>query len=286
MAKTIGNPLSWSARNIGAVGDHLAATATQIGGEAKPTAPPEIRDLTNGDLRAALRAGWGDFLACRTDAVFAVLIYPIIGVALIAFGFQMDHLPLLFPLIAGFALLGPVAAVGLYEMSRRREAGEPVSWQSSFSVIGSPSFGAVVVLGGYLLALFLIWIFVALTLFNWTLGPEPPVSVAAFASDVFNTPAGWTMMILGFAVGFVFALVALAISVVSFPLLLDRHVGVPVAVVTSVRVLRRNPVVILTWGGIVAAALVLGSIPFLAGLVVVMPVLGHATWHLYRRAVA
>lgn len=286
MAKTIGNPLSWGAQRLGGAGDHLAATAAVLGGEDKTGAAPAVLPLSYGDLGASLRAGWADFLACRSDAIFAVLIYPVIGLALIAFGFHMDHLPLLFPLIAGFALLGPVAAVGLYEMSRRREAGAPVTWQSAFDVVRSPSFGAILLLGFYLLGLFVMWMLVAVVLYNWTLGPASPASLGSFLNDVASTPAGWTMTILGIGLGGLFALTALAVSVVSFPLLLDRHVGVPVAVATSIRVTRENSGVILAWGAIVAAGLALGSIPFLAGLIVVMPVLGHATWHLYRRAVA
>lgn len=284
MAKTIGNPLSWTARQVGSVRDHIAASTAELGGDA--SAPPRVNALTMSDIGQALGAGKADFLACRTDAIFAVLVYPLVGLALIAVGFQANHLPLLFPLLAGFALLGPVAAVGLYEMSRRREAGEAVNWQSALAVIRSPSFGAVIVMGLYMLGLFVVWMLVALQIYNWTMGPELPVSLAAFVSDVFTTSAGWTLIIVGCGVGFLFALLALAISVVSFPLLLDRHVGVPVAIVTSVRVMLKNPAVILAWGAVVALFLLLGAIPFLAGLVIVMPILGHATWHLYRRAVS
>lgn len=284
MAKTIGNPLSWTARQLGRSGAHLSASASELGGVSG--AEPIVSPLTLGDLHASLRAGWDDFLACRTDAIIAVLIYPLVGLALISYGFHLEHLPKLFPLMAGFALLGPVAAVGLYEMSRRRELGDPINWQTALSVIRAPSFGAILVLGLYLLGLFLLWMLVAVTLYNLTLGPDAPASFGAFISDVFTTGAGWVMLTLGVGIGFLFALCALAISVVSFPLLLERNVGVPVAVVTSIRVLRASPMVTLTWGALVAAALALGSLPFLAGLIIVIPVLGHATWHLYRRAVA
>ena len=284
MAKTIGNPISWSARQLGRTGEHIASSTSQLGGEDQ--SEPVVSALTIGDLHASLWAGWDDFLACRTDAVFAVLIYPLVGLALIAFGFQADNLPKLFPLIAGFALLGPVAAVGLYEMSRRRELGLPVNWHCVFSVLRSPSFGAIFVLGLYLLGLFLFWMLTAVALYNWTIGPGTPESLRGFLSDVFTTPRGWALILLGNAIGFLFALCALAISVVSFPLLLELKVGVPVAIVTSVRVLRASPFVTLVWGAIVALGLMLGTIPFLAGLIVIMPVLGHSTWHLYRRAVA
>ncbi len=285
MAKTIGNPISWAARNIGATGDHIAESVTRIG-SADTRHLPTVQTLTLQDLRACLRAGYQDFLETRADAIFIVLIYPIAGLLMFGFGLNRNMVPLLAPLIAGFALIGPVAAVGLYEISRKREQGSDVHWLDAFGVFRSPSFGAILALGFYLVALLLVWLMVAQSIYVQTLGPDLPTSLGAFVTQVFTTKAGWTMILFGNAVGFLFALIALAISVVSFPLLLNRKVGVPVAVVTSVRVLRHNPGVILAWGFIVAAMLVLGAIPMLLGLIVVIPVLGHATWHLYRRAVA
>ncbi len=135
------------------------------------------------------------------------------------------------------------------------------------------------------LALFIVWILTAHGIYFATMGPEAPASIGSFARDVFTTGAGWALLILGCAVGFLFAALVLATSVVSFPLLLDRDVGLPAAVITSMRVAAANPVTIAVWGLIVAAGLVIGSIPFFLGLIVVMPILGHATWHLYRRAV-
>lgn len=283
MAKTIGNPLSWMATRMGASGNHISASMRELTGEA--VEPPVLKELSTDDIRAALRAGWQDFLESRTDVIFIVLIYPLVGLLLIGFGLHMNLLPLLFPLMAGFVLLGPVAAVGLYEISRRREAGEPANWLSAVGVIRSPSFGAVVVLGIFLSSIFLVWMLAANAIHAVTLGPEPPASVGSFLSDVFLTGPGWAMIILGLVVGFFFALAVLATSVVSFPLLLDRHVGVPTAIMTSVQLTRENPRVVLTWGAIVAGALVLGTLPALIGLIIVMPVLGHATWHFYRRAI-
>ena len=285
MAKTIGNPISWTARNLGATSDHIVESVTRIGG-AETDKPPTVLTLTRQDLFACLKAGYDDFLETRADAIFVILVYPIAGLLMFGIGLNRNLVPLLAPLVAGFALVGPVAAVGLYEISRKREQGGDAHWLDALGVFRSPSFGAIAALGLYLVLLLLVWLMVAQSIYAQTLGPDLPTSVAAFAAQVFTTGAGWTMILFGSAVGFLFALIALAVSVVSFPLLLDRKVGLPVAVVTSVRVMRHNPGVILTWGFIVAALLVLGAIPMLLGLIVIMPVLGHATWHLYRRAVA
>ncbi|OBY24756.1 DUF2189 domain-containing protein [Leisingera sp. JC1] len=284
MAKTIGNPLSWLLQGAETTSHHVGQTV----GEMRSTgarAMPEARKLSMDDIIHSLAAGLEDFAACRSDAMFLVLFYPIIGIALIVMSLSMNLLPLIVPMIMGFAILGPVAAVGLYEMSSRREAGMETRWMDAFAVIRSPSFGAILVLGLYLAALFIIWLVAADMIYSRTLGPEPPASVMGFIGDVLTTREGWIMSISGGILGAVFAFAALAMSLVSFPLLMDRHVGLPVAVATSIKVLRKNPMVCMAWGVIVGVSLIVGSIPFLAGLIIVVPVLGHATWHLYRRAV-
>jgi uncharacterized membrane protein len=286
MSETIGNPLSWSAQEIGAVGRHIGAAAGRVGhGDAGGVEMPAVRHLAVRDLRECLRKGAEDFAACRTDVAFLALLYPVIGILLVAMTVNRDLVPLIFPVMAGFALVGPVAAVGLYEMSRRRERGEEPGWADALTVTRAPSFGAILALGLMLLGVFVVWILTAHAIWFATLGPERPASLSAFLHDAFTTGAGWAMIVIGCGVGALFALGVLVASVVAFPLLLDRDVGLPVAVVTSARVARANPVPILAWGLIVAAGLVLGSIPLFLGLIVVMPILGHATWHLYRRAV-
>lgn len=284
MAKTIGNPASWVAQAFAGAGRHLGENAAALGGA--DTGAVELREITLGDLREALRRGAEDFAAFRTDVLALCLIYPFVGLALVWLSFSANQLPLIFPLAAGFALIGPLAAVGFYELSRRREKGQPAGWGDAFGFLSGPALGPVLVLGGYLLSLFVAWLVIAHWIWRLTLGPEPPESVAAFLGDVFFTPAGWAMIVIGCGVGFVLAAAVLAMSLVSFPMLIDRNVGVPVAVATSLAVARKNPRTVAAWGLIVAAALVAGSIPALLGLAIVLPLFGHATWHLYRRAVA
>lgn len=280
----IRNPIEWGWDQL-----HLARRAAASTGRAlrgEPAARPHVRRIAIADLRAALAGGLDDFGACRSDVVFLCLMYPVIGLAAVWLTFGYDLLPLLFPLASGLALVGPVAATGLYEMSRRREAGLEPSWADAVRVTYSPAFGAIAVLGLALVAIFLLWLAAAWAIYEATLGPMPPASPGAFLRDIFTTGAGWTMLVLGLGVGFLFALLVLTISVVSFPLLLDRNVGLYTAVETSVRAVAANPGPMAAWGLIVAGGLVLGSLPLFLGLIVVMPVLGHATWHLYRRVVA
>ena len=204
------------------------------------------------DLRHALAEGARDFAACRTDVVFLCLLYPIAGIIISRVAFNYGLLPLIFPLIAGFALIAPLFGVGLYEMSRRREQGVAIGWSDAFAVLRSPAIGSVVVMGLLLLALFALWLFAASFIYTLTLGPHLPISAASFARDVLTTPQGWTMIVVGMGVGFLFALAALVISVVSFPLLLDRNVGVYCAVATSVKAVRENPGPMAVWGLIIA----------------------------------
>jgi uncharacterized membrane protein len=255
------------------------------GGAGVAAAAPAIRRVGTADLFDALARGWADFAATPTHGLFLCAIYPAIGIALAGLTLGFAVIPLLFPLAAGFALLGPLAAVGLYELSRRREAGVSAGATDALEVLHSPSIGGIVALGALLMIVFVLWVATARAIYVTNFGYAAPASISQFVHDVLFTREGWTLIVLGNGVGFLFAVVALTIGVVSFPLLLDRDVGPAVALLTSVRVVVANPVTMALWGLIVAALLVAGSLPLFVGLAVVLPVLGHATWHLYRKAV-
>lgn len=256
---------------------------TQSGPEAAPA--PVIRTIGFSDLSLALRRGWEDFKAVPSHAIILCIIYPVLGLVLARAVLGYSVLPLLFPLAAGFALLGPFAALGLYELSRRRERGEQATASDALDVMRAPSFGAMLGLGALLLALFVTWVATAQAIYIAAFGYEGVTGISDFVTRVLTTPQGWWLIVVGCGVGFLFALVALCVSVVSFPLMLDRHAGAGDAMVTSLRAVARNPVPMAMWGLIVAALLVAGSLPAFLGLAIVIPLLGHATWHLYRQTI-
>jgi uncharacterized membrane protein len=244
-----------------------------------------VRRIGSLEVLDSLRLGWIDFREKPSHYVFLCLLYPIAGAVLMVWAAGANLLPLLFPLASGFALLGPVAALPLYEISRRRELGFDPTWREALAVRRTSAIFSIAAAAGILLVLFVVWLNVAQAIYEAHFGAAAPASLSAFMSDVLTTSTGWSMIVWGNLAGLCFAVLALAISLVTFPLLLERDVGIAAAISTSVRATAANPVPVLLWGFIVAALLVIGSIPIFAGLIVVLPVLGHATWHLYRKLV-
>ncbi|MDU0307912.1 DUF2189 domain-containing protein [Rhizobium sp. 10PS4] len=255
-------------------------------GASESLARPVVNRIGIADVFDALKRGYDDFMEKPSHYVFLCLMYPIAGVFLTLWTSGANLLPMVFPLMAGFVLIGPIAAIGLYEISRRREAGLDASWTHALDVRHSPALPSIVAVGLMLCGLFIVWLVTAQTLYSNLLGEVFPRSMGDFFRQVFGTSEGMQLIIWGNLIGFVFALVVLAITVITFPLLLDRDVGAVAAVTASIRATVLNPVPVLLWGLIVAALLVLGTIPVFAGLALVIPILGHATWHLYRKLIA
>ncbi|KKB78775.1 cytochrome C oxidase subunit I [Devosia soli] len=247
---------------------------------------PVIKTIHLNDLATALRRGAEDFWAKPSHYLLLMVIYPIVGIVLTVWMNGFHTWPLLYPLIGGFALIGPIAALPLYEISRRRERGEEPSWRDALSVLHSPAIGSIVVVGVMLFVLFTLWLTSAQALYEGLFGSSPPQTFGAMFSQVFAEPGGMTLAIVGTAIGAGFALIVLATTVVAFPLLLDRDVGAYVAVETSFRAVMHNFVPMLAWGLIVGISVFLGALTLFVGLAVILPILGHATWHLYRLTIA
>jgi uncharacterized membrane protein len=285
---TLRNPIEWGSDHVAVAASAVKSAVGAIHQDGAVSTPrPGIRTIAIADLKDVLAKGFQDFAAYRTDVIFLCVLYPIVGLVMARLVFGKGLFELLFPVASGFALVGPFVSIGLYEMSREREQGAPVSWITAFQVLHSRSAGAIAVLGIGLAAIFLLWLFAAQAIYDATLGPQLPESISALLRDVFATPAGWALIAAGVGVGFVFALVVFVGTIVSFPLLLDRRdIGIDVAIGASIRAVAANPGPMAVWGLIVATGLLLGSIPFLIGLAFVIPILGHATWHLYRKLIA
>lgn len=285
---TIRNPIEWSGAQIvsAAHAAHEMRQAVHHMQDKAHSPAPAVRKITNGDVWSSLRQGFADFEAYRSDVIFLCATYALVGLVMARFAFGHALWPLLFPMASGFAIVGPLAAVGLYEMSRMREKGADAGWMNAFAVFKAPAAAGIFALGVLMIAIFLAWLAAAWIIFAVTLGPALPASPSAFLHDVFLTGAGQTMIVLGLGVGFVFALVAMTVSVVSFPMLVDRDVGLDTAIRTSFRAVAANPLPMALWGLVVAAILLVGTVVVFVGLVVAVPVLGHATWHLYRKLVA
>ena len=242
-----------------------------------------IRTIGLNDLWQALKEGYDDFNASTISGVF--LTVPLFALLMTLF-LVRDNLPYLaFPMVAGFTLIGPVVSVGLFEKSRRRERGLDASWRSTFDFVHSASFAPILALSVVMMVLYVAWLFMAQFLYSGSFGGDPPASASDLVTQLVTTRRGAGLMVYGIGLGFLFAFTALAISVVAFPLLLDKPTSAATAVITSFRAVTSNFIVMAVWGVIVVVLLAAGAIMFLIGLAVVLPILGHATWHLYRKVV-
>jgi len=246
-------------------------------------APPTVADnLTAADLRAALAAGWRDFLACPIYGLFFGAIYVVTGIAVTYALFWRGEAGWLVPVTAGFPLIAPFAAVGLYEVSRRRELGEPIGWGPVLGALRGRGDDQLLMMGGFVFVAFSFWVIIAHAIFSIFMAES---GIGGESLAVFQTQAGVWMLVVGTAVGALLAWGFYCITVVSLPMLVDRDVDFISAIIASMKTVRTNTGVMLGWAVIIAATLFVAMIPLFIGLLIVLPVLGHATWHLYRRAV-
>jgi uncharacterized membrane protein len=282
---SVRNPMEWSIDHAWAAAraaESIGATLCRV--EVERDIPlPAVARIGIADLRDALAKGMDDFAANRTEVILLCIYYPLIGIVLGRMASGGDTLPLLFPLVSGFALVGPIAAAGLYEMSRRRELGLSTGWAGAVGLLSSHALRPMAVLSVMFFAMFVVWLVAAQRIYSLTIGLGHTGSIGSFIHALLETNMGWALIVIGTGVGFVFATVVLTVGVVSVPMVIDRDVGVSTALRTSIRATAANPTTMAVWGLIVAAALVVGSIPVFLGLVIVLPVLGHSTWHLYRK---
>ncbi len=238
-------------------------------------------DLTLGDLREALAAGWKDFRKAPQFGLFFSVIFVGAGLALTYYLINRGEMAWLIGAAAGFPLLAPFAAAGLYEVSRRRLAQEPVTWAPILAAVRAGD-GQLPVMGVIAFVIFAFWVILAHTVFGVFLG-QAGLGVHPFQTLI--TPAGLAMLGVGSLIGGIVALFLFAITVVSLPMLIDREVDFITAIIASVRLVQLNTFVMLVWAVLIALLVFAAMLPAFLGLVIVLPVLGHATFHLYRRAV-
>jgi uncharacterized membrane protein len=248
-----------------------------------PSKVPAINTMQATDIAYALRRGTADYWAKPMMGLFFSLIYVLGGWAIYIFVIVIDQIWWAIPITVGFPLLGPFLAVGLYEVSRRLEAGEDWQRRDIFSVVWRQKDRQIPSMAWVIVVFFLFWTFFAHMLFALFLGPSAMMNISSSYAYLFE-PAGLTMVLVGTAFGAVFALILFSLTVISLPLLLDKELDFVTAMLTSLAVVRHNWVVMISWGLIIATATFVGILTGFLGLFVVLPVLGHASWHIYRRA--
>lgn len=264
----------------------MATNTIARGGQSRKSTQVRVRRISNEDLSYSLRRGLDDFLTFRGDIVFAGVVYTVIGLAAVVMTASAPLMPFFVPVVAGVGLLGPLAAVGFYELARRREAGhEDVHWFNFLDVRKRPSADEIGIVAGLLLLIFFLWLLAAGVLYALLFGWAAPTSIQQFLGTILTTPRGWLLIVAGGLVGAIFGWIVVALSVVSLPMLVDCDLSASEAVSASWRAAHENKGELVRWGIIVGALLVLGSVPLFVGLAFVLPWLGYATWHLYTRLI-
>lgn len=252
-------------------------------GETAGAAPVDVApDLDWQDLRAALSAGWADFKAMPVYGLFFALFYMLGGIALYFGMISNGQVVWFIALAAGFPILAPFAAIGIYEVSRRREAGEAVSWPAVLGALRGRGNGQLSLMAVMVIIIFGFWVILARGIFAIFFAQS---GIGQETVGMLLSAQGVAMLAVGTLVGALIALALFSITVVSLPMLLDRDVDFVTAMIASLEVVRQNSTTMMQWAGLIAAVLLVSMLPVFLGLLIALPVLGHSTWHLYRRAV-
>ena len=246
----------------------------------------KIRKITLKDLWQSLREGWEDYSEKPISTLTLLLLYyPLIVLVFIMFALGKDLRFLAFPTVAGFTLLGPIVAIAFFEMSRHRERGQRMRWRRAFGFVHTSAFAPILALSILMTLLYSGWLYSAEIIYFSLFADTPPASVADFLNQLVTTRHGGALIFYGNFVGFLFAYAAMAFSVVAFPLALDKPVNSFTAIWVSVRAFISNFFVLAVWGLVVVLIMAVGAALFFIGLAVALPILGHATWHLYRKII-
>ncbi len=246
---------------------------------------PEVRAIRFHDLKEILALGWRDFSRAPLYGMFFGAVYAIGGIILVASVLHFDMAWMIYPLVIGFALIGPFVATGLYETSRRLENKTPLTWSGILLVVWEQHRRELGWMAFVMLFVFWVWMYQIRTLVAVFFGFQGFATLQGFMDVVFTTTNGLTFLLVGHVVGAIISMVLFSLTVVSCPLLLEREIDFVTALITSIRAVAASPMVMLGWGACVVVAVILSAVPAFLGLLVVLPVLGHATWHLYKRAV-
>jgi uncharacterized membrane protein len=246
-------------------------------------AGPVVNTVTAADIVQSLKAGYSDFLARPVMSGFFGLFYAVFGLLLVWSLVWLGKIWMIIPAVVGFPLVAPFAAAGLYEMSRRLQAGTPFGWSDILAVMADQRKRELGWMAFVTLFVLWVWVYQVRLWLAIILQDASFSSFDGFLNAVFFTPEGWTFLAVGTLVGALLSAVLFTVTVVAMPMLLDRDTDFVTAMLTSIRVVAENPVVMLTWAAIISGVMFVSLLPAFLGLIVTLPILGHTTWHLYRR---
>lgn len=246
---------------------------------------PEVNKVAAGDITASLKAGFSDFLARPFMSGFFGLFYAVFGILFVWILVWLEKIWMIIPAAIGFPLVAPFAAAGLYEMSRRLQKGESFGWSEILTVMANQRKREMGWMAFVTLFVLWVWFYQFRTVLVIVLQDSSFSDLDGFFNIVFFKPEGWTFLAIGTCVGAFLSAVLFTLTVVAMPMLLDREIDFVSAMLTSIRVVAENPVVMLTWAAIISVTMLLSLVPAFLGLIFTLPILGHTTWHLYQRAV-